>query len=57
MPSPEIVNYYETDLYKKDLERAKIWGENNFFVKGRHQRPKRPHGPAGSASVLWLLHR
>ncbi len=30
---PKIVNYYETDLYKKDLERAKVWGENNFFVK------------------------
>ncbi|HNX61323.1 MAG TPA: ABC transporter substrate-binding protein [Candidatus Limiplasma sp.] len=30
---PKIVNYYETDLYKKDLERAKVWGDNNFFVK------------------------
>lgn len=30
---PKVVNYYETEYYKKDLEIAKIWGENNFFVK------------------------
>lgn len=30
---PKIVNYYETDYYKKDLEMAKVWAENGFFVK------------------------
>ncbi len=30
---PKVVNYYETDMYKADLEIAKIWAENNFFVK------------------------
>lgn len=30
---PKIVNYYETDLYKKDIEMGKVWAENGFFVK------------------------
>lgn len=30
---PKVVNYYETDLYKKDLAMAKVWGDNGFFVK------------------------
>lgn len=29
----KIVDYYETDLFRKDLEMAKTWGENGFFVK------------------------
>lgn len=31
--TPTVVNYYETDLFKKDLEMARIWAENGFFVK------------------------
>jgi putative aldouronate transport system substrate-binding protein len=30
---PKIVNYYETDLFKKDLEMARVWADNGFFVK------------------------
>ena len=32
-PTATVVNYYETDLFKKDLEMAKVWNENGFFVK------------------------
>ncbi len=30
---PKVENYYETDAYKEDLAIAKIWADNNFFVK------------------------
>jgi putative aldouronate transport system substrate-binding protein len=29
----KVVNYYETDLYKQDIEMAKVWSENGFFIK------------------------
>lgn len=29
----KVVNYYETDTYKADIARAKVWGDNGFFVK------------------------
>ena len=32
-PTPTVVNYYETDLFKKGLEMARVWAENGFFVK------------------------
>jgi putative aldouronate transport system substrate-binding protein len=29
----KVVNYYETEMYKADIARAKVWGDNGFFVK------------------------
>ena len=52
---PKIVNYYETEYYKKDLAFGRTWAENGFFKKDAINGQDAPYAPVGDGVAFGVF--